>query len=113
MAIEAQVFGTKNSNDTKKALRFFKERGIKVHFVDLDQRPAAPGELRRFGQKHGWAALLNIKPAPATLAESHVLPMLERNPRWLTTPLVSIGNEVAIGWDETRWRDFLKSAASL
>ena len=75
--MEAQVFGTKSSNDTKKALRFFKERRIKVHFVDLDQRPAAPGELRRFGQKHGWAALLNIEPRAATLSEAHVLPMLE------------------------------------
>ena len=47
--MEAQVFGTRRSNDTKKALRFFKERRIKVHFVDLDQRAAAAGELRRFG----------------------------------------------------------------
>ena len=109
MAVEAQVFGTRASNDTKKALRFFKERRIKLHFVDLDQRPAAPGELRRFGQKCGWAALLNIKPAPATLAESHVLPMIERNPKWLSTPLVRVGNELAIGWDEARWREFLKT----
>jgi arsenate reductase (glutaredoxin) len=108
--LEAQVFGTKNSNDTKKALRFFKERRIKVHFVDLDQRPAAPGELRRFGQKCGWGALLNIKPAPATLSEGHVLPMLERNPKWLSTPLVRIGNELAIGWDESKWRAVLKAA---
>ena len=110
MAIEAQIFGTRDSNETKKALRFFKERRIKVHFVDLNQRPAAPGELRRFGQKYGWSALLNIEPAPPSLAESHVLPMLERNPRWLTTPLVRVGNELAIGWDEARWRTYFKSA---
>jgi arsenate reductase (glutaredoxin) len=108
--MEAQIFGTRNSNDTKKALRFFKERRIKVHFVDLDQRPAAPGELRRFGQKYGWGALLNIKPATTALSEGHVLPMLERNPAWLVTPLVRIGNELGIGWDDDRWRTFLKSA---
>ena len=109
--MEAQVFGTRRSNDTKKALRFFKERRIKVHFVDLDQRAAAAGELRRFGQKCGWAALLNIKPAPAALAESHVLPMLERHPDWLTTPLVRVANELAVGWDEDRWRTFLKTTS--
>ncbi len=54
--MEAQVFGTKHCNATKKALRFFKERRIRVHFVDLEQRPASPGELRRFGQKCGWVA---------------------------------------------------------
>lgn len=110
--METQVFGTKDSNETKKALRFFKERRIKVHFVDLDQRPAAVGELRRFGQKHGWGALLNIKPAQgATLSESHVLRMLERNPKWLVTPLVRVGNEVAVGWNEDRWRAFLKASS--
>jgi arsenate reductase len=108
--MEAQVFGTKRSNETKKALRFFKERRIKVHFVDLDQRRAAPGELRRFGQKHGWAALLSITSQAATLSESQVLPMLERNPSWLVTPLVRVGSEVAIGWDEDRWRAFLKAS---
>jgi arsenate reductase-like glutaredoxin family protein len=109
--MEAQVFGTKNSNDTKKALRFFKERRIKVHFVDLDQRPVAAGELRHFGQKHGWAALLSIEPAHGTtLSESHVVPMLERHPDWLVTPLVRVGNEVAVGWNEDRWRAFLKTA---
>ena len=108
--MEAQIFGKKDSNETKKALRFFKERRIKVHFVDLDQRPAAAGELRRFGQKYGWAALLNIKPQPTALSEAHVLPMLERNPSWLSIPLVRMGNELAVGWDEARWRTFLKSA---
>jgi len=111
VAVEAQVFGRNSSNDTKKALRFFKERRIKVHFVDLDQRPAAAGELRRFGQKYGWHALLNIEHKPPTLTEAHVIPMLERNPKWLTIPLVRIGNELAVGWDEPRWREFLRNAS--
>ena len=28
-----QIFGTKKCNDTKKAERFFKERGIKYQFI--------------------------------------------------------------------------------
>ena len=111
-SLEAQVFGTKHCNETKKALRFFKERRVKVHFVDLEQRPASPGELRRFGQKCGWGALLTIKPTlgPTTLSESHVLPMLERNPKLLITPLVRAGNEIAVGWDEVRWRAVMKAS---
>lgn len=115
--MEVQVFGTKHCNATKKALRFFKERRIKVHFVDLEQRPAAAGELRRFGQKYGWGALLNQPGASpvernvshAKLSEGQVLPLLEANPLRLVTPLVRSGNEVAVGWDEARWRGFLKA----
>lgn len=76
------------------------------------QRPAAVGELRRFGQKYGWGALLNIKPQPSELGESHVVPMLERHPNWLVTPLVRMGNKVAVGWYEDRWRAFLKGSSA-
>ena len=115
--MEVQIFGTKHCNETKKALRFFKERRIKVHFVDLEQRAAAPGELRRFAQKYGWGALLKRSgrspqqgnPNPTTLSEDQVLPRLEGDQRLLVTPLVRTGNELAIGWDEGRWRAFLKS----
>ena len=34
-----QIFGTKKCNDTKKAERFFKERGIKYQFVDVNYPP--------------------------------------------------------------------------
>ena len=41
-----QIFGTKKSADTRKAERFFKERGIKFQFVDLNEKGLSKGELR-------------------------------------------------------------------
>ena len=41
------------------ALRFFAERRIKTHFVDLNERAASLGELRRFAQKFGVQALID------------------------------------------------------
>ncbi len=38
-----QIFGTKKCNDTKKAERFFKERGIKYHFVDMKEKGMSKG----------------------------------------------------------------------
>jgi arsenate reductase-like glutaredoxin family protein len=116
--VEVQVFGTRRDNETKKALRFFKERRITTHFVDLEVRPAAAGELRRFGQKLGWAALVDVKGKRfqerhlrlTSFAESQVLPLLEADPLLLITPLVRSGNEVAVGWDEARWRAIVKLA---
>ena len=51
--MEVQIFGVKKSSDTRKALRFFAERRIKTHFVDLKERAASLGELKRFVQKFG------------------------------------------------------------
>jgi arsenate reductase-like glutaredoxin family protein len=57
--VTVQIFGFRNDPDTRKAQRFFAERGIAVHFVDLAERPASPGELRRFRERFGAAALVN------------------------------------------------------
>ena len=54
-----QVFGMDDSNPTRAALRFFRERRIVVHYVDLRKKPIAAGELRRFIDRLGAAALLD------------------------------------------------------
>ena len=40
-----QIFGTKKCNDTKKAERFFKERGIKFQFIDMKEKGMSKGEF--------------------------------------------------------------------
>ena len=46
-----QIIGTKKCKNTKKSFMFFKERGIKYHFVDLNERSLSPGELDKIIQK--------------------------------------------------------------
>lgn len=114
--MEAQVFGTKACNETKKALRFFKERRIRVHFVDLKERPASAGELKRFAQKFGAERLLDREGKRfrerglhvADLPEARILPLLEDDPMLLRTPLVRSGALLDVGWDEARWREWTK-----
>ncbi|MEY3701753.1 MAG: hypothetical protein RI891_1045, partial [Gemmatimonadota bacterium] len=57
--MEVQIFGTQKSQDTRRALRFWSERRVKVHFVDLKERAASKGELQRFVQKFGLTALID------------------------------------------------------
>src|SRR5689334_5674886 len=57
--MDVQIFGVKKNADTRKALRFFAERRIKTHFVDLMERPASRGELARFAQKFGTSSLVD------------------------------------------------------
>src|SRR5262245_17408181 len=52
-----QVFGTDESPATRAAQRFFKERRIAIHYVDLRRKPMAPGELRRFVERLGATAV--------------------------------------------------------
>jgi len=114
-SLEVQIFGIKKSADTRKALRFFSERRIKTHFVDLLERPASLGELRRFAQKFGVTALLDrdskrydeLGLRYAQLSDERWLEKLSEEPLLLRLPLVRNANQVVIGVDEATWKSWL------
>src|SRR5262245_30015391 len=58
-APSVQVFGLDSDQATRAAIRFFKERRIAIHQVDLRRKPIAPGELRRFVERLGARALID------------------------------------------------------
>ena len=58
--MDVQIFGLKKSQATRAAERFFKERKIKLHIVDLNDRAIAAGELKRFTDKLGMTGVLDI-----------------------------------------------------
>lgn len=108
--MEVQVFGVRKSADTRAALRFFAERRIKVHFVDLNERPASLGELRRFADKFGLQALLDresrryadLGRPVATLEKLSVEPLL------LRMPLVRNQQHLTVGPAEDTWTEWMK-----
>ena len=114
-SLEVQIFGIKKNADTRKALRFFSERRIKTHFVDLLERPASLGELRRFAQKFGVAALLDrdskrydeLGLRYAQLSDERWLERLSEEPLLLRLPLVRNANQVVIGADEAAWKSWV------
>lgn len=113
--MEVQIFGVRKSADTRKALRFFAERRAKTHFVDLTERAASLGELRRFAQKFGVSALIDsdsrrfaeLGLQSARLPDEQWLTKLADEPLMLRTPLVRSANRLTIGLAEDEWRSWL------
>lgn len=116
--MEVQIFGVKKSADTRKALRFFAERRIKTHFVDLAERPASAGELKRFAQKFGLEAILDRESKrfadlglrSATMSEARWLEKLMFEPLLLRMPLcrqVGGGSGLSVGDAETQWKEWV------
>ena len=112
--MEVQIFGIRKNPETRKALRFFAERRVKTHFVDLDERAASPGELRRFAQKFGAAALVDrgsrrfadLGLAAARLSDERWLDRLVEEPLLLRMPLVRHQHQLTIGDAEPVWREW-------
>jgi len=113
--MDVQIFGVKKSSETRKALRFFAERRIKTHFVDLMERAASRGELQRFAQKFGVAALIDetarryaeLGLRTARYGDERWLEILADEPLLLKMPLVRRGNALTIGAAESTWKSWL------
>jgi arsenate reductase-like glutaredoxin family protein len=112
--MEVQIFGIRKSADTRRALRFFAERRIKTHFVDLQERGASPGELRRFAQKFGVPALVDrssrrfgeLGLGATRLSDERWLEKLVEEPLILRMPLVRHQQQLTIGDAEPVWREW-------
>ncbi len=107
-----QIFGVKGSQTTRAAERFFKERRIAFQLVDLDRKPMAPGEIRRFTDRFGLNGVVDTESKPYVdgglkylkQSEGEMLGRIEREPKLLKLPLVRAGNLVCVGKNEEVWR---------
>ena len=114
---DIQVFGRDDSPATRAALRFFRERRIVVHYVDLRKRPIAAGELRRFTERLGARALLDDTSKTyrdaglgyLSMGDGEIAERLTADSRLLRLPLVRYGNDVTAGAAESTWAGWLSS----
>jgi len=112
-----QIFGIKGSQATRAAERFFKERRIQIHFVDLAQKPMSPGEIKRFVDKFKLPTLLDTEGKAyedaglkyLRMPDPDLLRRIEREPKLLKLPFVRGGNRISIGQDETAWKEMLSA----
>ena len=110
-----QIFGVKNSQATRAAERFFKERRAVIQMIDLKVKPMAAGEIKRFIERFRLTGLLDSA-GPAyvdaglkymKLSDAELLAKIEREPRLLRLPLVRSANCLSIGHDEESWKAML------
>jgi arsenate reductase-like glutaredoxin family protein len=107
-----QVFGVKNSQATRAAERFFKERRVAIQMIDLKQKAMAPGEIKRFVEKFGLEGILDKEGkayqeaglAYLRLGEKELLAKIEAEPTLLRLPLVRSAKGLSLGKDEAAWK---------
>ncbi|MBR2284064.1 MAG: arsenate reductase family protein [Ruminococcus sp.] len=109
-----QIFGTKKCPATKKAERFFKERGIRYQFIDLTAKGLSRGEFDSVKQSAGGTdAMINESAKDKQtltlmkyLIESDREEKLFENQQLLRTPIVRSGKRAAIGEQPELWKEF-------
>ena len=109
--MNVQIFGTPKCKDTRAAERWFKERGVKVHSVDLRERGMSAGELRSVAARVGIEALIEREGAryrdrglrAAAPTGPRIEAMLVDDPLLLRTPVVRNGKEATVGYQPDVW----------
>lgn len=109
-----QIFGTKKSNDTKKAERYFKERNIKYQFIDMKEKGMSKGEFTAVAQNNGGIenmldpdcrdkdALALIK----YIADEDKLEKILENQQVIKTPIVRNGKQSTVGYMPDVWKSW-------
>ena len=107
-----QIFGTKKCNDTKKAQRFFKERGIKFQFIDLNEKTMSKGEFKSVCQAVGGMDAVideNCKDKTALaliryISDSQKEEKILENQQVIKTPVVRNGKQATVGYQPDVWK---------
>lgn len=107
-----QIFGTKKDFDTKKAERYFKERGIKVQFVDMKEKGLSKGEFHSVCQAvGGYQNLINqnckdkdLLALITYIAEEDREEKILENQKIIKTPIVRNGKQATVGYQPDVWK---------
>lgn len=109
-----QIFGTKKCFDTKKADRYFKERGIKIQFIDLKEKGMSKGEFTSVKQAVGGLENLldennkdkNTLALMRYLSDSDKEEKMLENQQLIKTPIVRNGKQATVGYQPEIWKNW-------
>ena len=109
-----QIFGTKKCFDTKKAIRYFKERNVPFQFIDMKEKGMSKGEYRKVKQAAGGLdALLDsgckdqdTLALVRHLTEEQKDEKVLENQQILKTPIVRNGQKAIVGYKPDLWKDW-------
>jgi arsenate reductase len=109
-----QIFGLQKCADTRKAQRFFKERGIRFQFVDLKEKGLSKGELQSVAHRvpleqlidRAGARFVEKGLAHASFNAAKIEALLLDDPLLFRTPIVRNGKEATVGYCPEGWKDW-------
>lgn len=109
------IYAGKKNFDAQKAERFFKERRIPYQLLDMKKHKLGQKELALFARRLGARNLIDRKnpealshPAAHTDDEGYILETLLAHPRFLVSPIVRNGEQVALGANEAAWSEWIQ-----
>ena len=98
-----KLYGLKNCDSCKKALKALQSAGQSVEFIDLRTVPVVAEQLQKWLDEHGDAVLVNRKSTTwrgldDQARQQPVLALLMANPTLIKRPVIESGDNSFVGW---------------
>lgn len=111
MSKQLQVIGTLKCRETQKVMRYFKERGVNPHFLDLNQKGLSPGELTNIQRSISIEDLIDkeskeYKKKNMQYMVFSIEDALLENPQLVKTPITRLGTKSVLGFDTAKLSEF-------
>lgn len=109
-----QIFGSNKCQDTRAAQRYFKERRIKVQYVDLWEKGLSRGEFDSVKRSVGVENLLDkegreYERAGLKYMRYDIEQVMLDNPRLFRTPIVRMGPSATVGYRPEIWGTWVQT----
>ena len=109
-----QIFGTKKNFDSKKAERYFKERGIKYRFIDMKEKGLSKGEFQSVCKAIGGYNKLidtdckdkDLLALITYIAEEDKSEKILENQSIIKVPVVRNGKQATVGYQPEIWKNW-------
>lgn len=110
--LNIQIFGTKKSSDTRKAERFFKERGIKFQSIDLKEKGLSKGEFNSVMQAVGGVDAMidpdckdkDLLALVTYISADERAEQVMENQSVIRQPIVRNGRQATVGYAPEVWK---------
>ena len=111
------LYGIKNCDSVKKALKYFKEASIEVNFVDFKQTKPTQAQVDSWAEKSDLKKLFNNRSrtykdlglSKLTLSDDDKIAWMQKEPLLVKRPVIEYNGDVIVGFDETIYEGVFKS----
>ena len=112
-----RIYGIKNCDTMKKAMRWLEERGLAYEFIDYKKAGVVTSHLPDWMARAGWETLLNTRglmwkklseAERADVDEAKALALMTQYPALIKRPVLDTGKQLLVGFDPERYNTELK-----
>ena len=113
-----KIYGIKNCDTVRKALKWLDAEGLTYQFIDLRQEPVSAETLTHWCEQHGWQNVLNKRSTSwrnlsdaekQVTTDADACTLMQKHPTLIKRPVLVTGDTLLSGFKADQYQKILLS----